>query len=590
MTDKPKITPLSDDESTWMWVWNGSEYELIEDYNAVAKAQSFKGDRGAAGRYAAQVRWGKRDATTPAASSLAASYGETVIADETRVRSNGTSIRQSTVTFDDKNGEKMTMYVKSQGAEGQQNVEVELRQGGTNGLLVGSLTAYSDLDNEMGAKGKLAIQEVSVHSKHKRKGYATTMMRLGSQYSLGSEKIVHSSVLTDQGAAFAAATKARLLEKGRKRKFSSRAEAAAYAANIRWANNRGGEQPHMREMRLEAEALRLEVDALNGTVSFDNMQRTRLSITSPNNPKAWSDSKGDIQINAANNEMIPSQKVAALHDRVTALGGKMHTEAESRLNADIASGKVKTKDEAHAAYAGHMRDVVSEVRPVGGSIEIKPSGITSPKDFATVDASMKTVAATLPTDWSSASKGADLSVASDWQIDNGSFQPPRRGTPEPLISVPIQATMTKRGDKDMLGVVGHEYTHFVEYKRPAVRALEVAFTTHRTTGLTREHFDGTGGSSLSSRMRSTKREGRVAVQTTDGKMRFEIDKDSYANLYSGRRYDSAVKTVPPYKQENNTRSGYFEVMSTGMEQILNGNKGGFDNNHINFVLGVMATA
>lgn len=142
----------------------------------------------------------------------------------------------------------------------------------------------------------------------------------------------------------------------------------------------------------------------------------------------------------------------------------------------------------------------------------------------------------------------------------------------------------------MLGVVGHEYTHFVEYKRPAVRALEVAFTTHRTTGLTREHFDGTGGSSLSSRMRTTKREGRVAVQTPDGKMRFEIDKDSYANLYSGRRYDSAVKTVPPYKQENNTRSGYFEVMSTGMEQIINGNKGGFDNNHINFVLGVMATA
>jgi hypothetical protein len=563
---------------------------LIMEAVGKAKAKSFNGDRSAAATYAAQVRWGKRDATTPAASSPAASYGETVIADETRVQSDGTSIRQSTFTFDDKNGEKMTMYVKSQGAEGQQNVEVELRQGGTNGLLVGSLTAYSDLDNDMGAKGKLAIQEVSVHSKHKRKGYATAMMRLGSQYSLGSEKIVHSSVLTDQGAAFAAATKARLLEKGRKRKFSSRAEAAAYAANIRWANNRGGEQPHMREMRLEAEALRLEVDALNGTVSFDNMKRTTLSITNPNNPKAWSDAKGDIQINAANNEMIPSQKVAALHDRVTALGGKMHKEAESRLNADIASGKVTTGEQAHAAYAGHMRDVVAEVRPVGGSIEIKPSGITSQKDFETVDASMKTVAATMPTDWSSASKGADLSVASDWQIDNGSFQPPRRGTPEPLISIPIQATLTKRGDKDMLGVVGHEYTHFVEYKRPAVRALEVAFTTHRTTGLTREHFDGTGGSSLSSRMRTTKREGRVAVQTPDGKMRFEIDKDSYANLYSGRRYDSAVKTVPPYKQENNTRSGYFEVMSTGMEQILNGNKGGFDNNHINFVLGVMATA
>ena len=561
---------------------------LIMEAVGKAKAKSFNGDRSAAATYAAQVRWGNRGAT--GATPSAPSYGETMIADETRLKSDGSSVRQSTFTFEDKNGEKMTMYVKSQGAEGQQNVEVELRLGGTNGLLVGSLTAYSDLDNDMGAKGKLAIQEVSVHSKHKRKGYATAMMRLGSQYSLGSEKIVHSSVLTDQGAAFAAATKARLLEKGRKRKFSSRAEAAAYAANIRWASNRSQEQPHMREMRLEAEALRGEVDALNSTVSFDNMQRSSLSITNTNNPKAWSDSKGDVQINSANNEMIPSQKVADLHDRVTALGGKMHKEAETRVNADIASGKVTTGEQAHAAYAGHMRDVVGEVRPIGGSIEIKPSGITSQKDFDTVDASMKTVAATMPTDWSNASKGANLSVASDWQIENGSFEPPRRGSTEPLMSIPISATLTKRGDKNTLGVVGHEYTHFVEYKRPAVRALEVAFTTHRTTGLTGEHYLGTGGSSLSSRMRTTKREGRIAVQTPNGKMRFEIDKDSYVNLYSGRRYDSAVKTVPPYKRENNTRNGYFEVMSTGMEQILNGNKGGFDNNHINFVLGVMATA
>ena len=230
MIDKPKITPLSDDESLWMWVWNGSEYELIEDYNAVAKAQSFNGDRGAAGRYAAQVRWGKRSPT--AATSSAPSYNETMIADETRTRTDGSSVRQSTFTFEDKNGEKMTMYVKSQGAEGQQNVEVELRLGSTSGLLVGSLTAYSDLDNDMGTKGKLAIQEVSVHSKHKRKGYATAMMRLGSQYSLGSEKIVHSSVLTDQGAAFAAATKAQLL--GKASFNGDRSAAAAYAARIRW--------------------------------------------------------------------------------------------------------------------------------------------------------------------------------------------------------------------------------------------------------------------------------------------------------------------------------------------------------------------
>ena len=64
MSDK-LVTPLSDDESSWMWVWNGSEYELMEDYNAVAKAQSFNGDRGAAGRYAARIRWGNRGADVP---------------------------------------------------------------------------------------------------------------------------------------------------------------------------------------------------------------------------------------------------------------------------------------------------------------------------------------------------------------------------------------------------------------------------------------------------------------------------------------------------------------------------------------------
>ena len=562
--------------------------DLISE--VVAKAQSFGGNRSAAGQYAAQVRWGKKIDASGVTPSATPSYNETVVRDETSEYGGGGFTRRATITFQNKNDAQMTMYVKSQGQQGEQSVMVELRKGGTSGPIVGRLDAVNDHGNFAGGNGKLVIVEVAVDSKQARKGYATAMMRLGSKYSIGSEKIVHSTVLTDDGAGFAAAVKSRLLEKGRKRKFSSRAEAAAYAANIRWANNRadsGNEPPHMREMRLEAEALRGEMDILNQTVSFDDMKRTSLRINNPNNPQAWTDEKGDIQINSKNEEMIPSPRLADLHDRVSLLGHKMHQEALDRTTNDFSS--TTTADEAHEIYAGHMKAVLSEVRPVGGPIELTMSGTTDPKDFAVVRSTMTTVSGSLPRDWTAESTGARLEIKSDLTIDNGSFSPPRYVGEKPAINIPTQGSMTMN-KRETLDVVGHEYTHFIEHRRPAVRALEVAFMTHRTTGVSELHNNkDKSAPSLRSRIKTGTRDSRSHAKATSGHI-LEIDKDRFVNLYSGRRYDSAVKTIPPYSRPNNSRSGFFELMSTGMEQVLNGNRGNFDYDHMGFVLGVMATA
>ena len=384
------------------------------------------------------------------------------------------------------------------------------------------------------------------------------------------------------------------IEKGRKRKFSTRAEAAAYASNIRWANNRaeggGNEPPHMKEMRLEAEALRGEMDILNQTVSFEDMQRSSLRITNQNNPQAWKDEKGDIQINSSNNEMIPSPKVADLHDRVISLGNKMHNEALDRTEREYKDGKFKTTEEAHAAYAGHMKAVVGEVRPIGGSIEVAQGPNTSNQNFAPIQTSLVTVASTMPTDWSEGSKGAKIQLDSDPMIPNGSFQPPSYVGQAPVISIPTPDVIGKRFNKDTLGVVGHEYTHFVEYRRPAVRAMEVAFMTHRTTGFSQSHMDGSKSApSLRSRIKSTKKDARVYAKSSGGQI-MQIDRDQFQNLYSGRRYDSATKTLPPYSRPNNSRGGFFELMTTGFEQVLSGNRDKFDPDHLSFVLGVMATA
>jgi hypothetical protein len=393
-----------------------------------------------------------------------------------------------------------------------------------------------------------------------------------------------------------------VVEKGRKRKFSTRTEAAQYAARIRWGTTSGSsttEKPHMKAMREEAEALRVEVSALNQTVSFDNMQRS--STKAANGAYAWSDAKGDIQVNTANEELIPSPKVADIHDRVLALGGKMESEAMSRTEAQIAAGKISTKEEMRAAYAKNMQDVVAEVRPCGGKIEIGrkddatafKTDSTSQEAFDAVVPNLELVGKVMPTDWSDSTKGGRLMIRSDDKLPNGHFVTPNNSFDTPVIAIPTMDTQKKRGELDNLRVVGHETQHYITYKRPAIQALEVAFITHRTTAFTESRFwkDESRALSLRERMKTKVRDKRRVATTTKGDV-VEIDTDMFANAYSGRRYDKAVKRTGPYGMFDNSKTRFtaFELMTTGFEQVLSGNADHFDRDHLGFVLGVMATA
>lgn len=393
-----------------------------------------------------------------------------------------------------------------------------------------------------------------------------------------------------------------VVEKGRKRKFSTRAEAAQYAARIRWGTTSGSstaEKPHMKAMREEAEALRAEVSLLNQTVSFENMQRS--STKAANGMYAWSDAKGDIQVNTANEELIPSPKLADLHDRVVTLGGKMQDEAISRTEAQKAAGEISTQAEMRAAYAKNMQDVVAEVRPCGGKIEIGrkddatavKTDSTSQEDFDAVIPSLEAVGKVMPSDWSDSTKGGRLMIRSDDKLPNGHFVTPNNSFDTPVIAIPTMGTQKKRGELDNLRVVGHETQHYITYKRPAIQALEVAFMTHRTTAFTESSFwkDPSRALSLKERMKTKPRDKRKSATTTSGDA-VEIDTDMFANAYSGRRYDRAARRIGPYGLVDNssTRFTAFELMTTGFEQVLSGNSDNFDRDHLGFVLGVMATA
>jgi hypothetical protein len=387
-----------------------------------------------------------------------------------------------------------------------------------------------------------------------------------------------------------------VVEKGRKRKFSTRTEAAQYAARIRWGTTSGEsttEKPHMKAMREEAEALRSEMFLLNQSVSFENMQRSSpASIKNPKAKGAWTDEKGDIQINTANEEMIPSPKVADLNDRVIALGDKMNIEAVARVKQRIADGTLDKTDreKVHDAYAKEMQNVVAELRPCGGVIEFNRDTpftmVTSPVAFQDTIPAFSAVGKIMPTDWINATKDKGLQINSHVGVTNGSFSIPPTGS-KPIINIPTLGTIQGRGEGTNLRVVGHETQHFVTHYRPSIAALEVAFMTHRTTG-----FDISGkNSSLTSRVRSTKRDARGLASTQGKKETIEIDSDAFSNLYSGRRYDKATRKTGLFRDvENNSRYPAFELMTTGFEQVLSGNRDNFDNDYMGFVLGVMATA
>ena len=102
-------------------------------------------------------------------------------------------------------GEDLSLEIESEGVKGGQSVSATLRLGSSQskGLVVGRMTASNYSPFHDSSDGLLKIDEVSVHSEHMRKGYASTMMTLASKYSIGSEKIHHSNILTESGKKFA---------------------------------------------------------------------------------------------------------------------------------------------------------------------------------------------------------------------------------------------------------------------------------------------------------------------------------------------------------------------------------------------------
>jgi hypothetical protein len=199
----------------------------------------------------------------------------------------------------------------------------------------------------------------------------------------------------------------------------------------------------------------------------------------------------------------------------------------------------------------------------------------------------------MPTDWSDSTKGGRLMIRSDDKLPNGHFVTPNTSFDTPVIAIPTLDTQRKRGELDNLRVVGHETQHYITYKRPAIQALEVAFITHRTTAFTESRFwkDESRALSLRERMKTKPRDKRRGATTTSGDV-IEIDTDMFANAYSGRRYDKAVKRTGPYGMFDNSKTRFtaFELMTTGFEQVLSGNADNFDRDHLSFALGVMATA
>jgi hypothetical protein len=209
-----------------------SDGVIKKSVDAIDKAQSFGGNRSAAGQYAAQVRWGNRGAKTEAP---ALPSGWTVVQDKTY--SDGTKWYELEGPADD--GGVLSAAVKT--SEAEVNVDLN-RFGGTHrnlGVLWATDPEHAALSSPRAEKGKYAIQDIHVHSDERRKGYATLMLQLARAKSFGGKEVVHSTQLTDDGEGFASAVKSEGLEKKKEGAQSfggDRSAAARYAAEVRWGN------------------------------------------------------------------------------------------------------------------------------------------------------------------------------------------------------------------------------------------------------------------------------------------------------------------------------------------------------------------
>lgn len=556
---------------------------VAELTDVIFKAKSFNGDRSAAAQYAARVRWGNRSTEGSGYTPPPMPDGWEPDTEFWREKPNG----EGFYVFIGPQDNGGVLQAAHRVGEGGGTVELR-RVGGPNSRKLGEITYGVGLTaNTATPPNTFAVDFISVHADERRKGYATLMLQIARAKAFKGYEIRHSTVLTDDGAAFAAATKSfDDVEKGRPRKFQTRSEAARYAAQIRWGNRgadaTGGLPPHMQAMKDEAESIRAELSEIVADMHLERLERS-----SPRYRKSsWTDDKGAVQIDTNSEEMIPSPRLADAHDRVIALGSKMLAEANDRSLAAHMKDP-STPLEVHQAKA--FQDVVSEIVPIGGTPKFAAiAGLST--DAKEIETALLEATSKMPTSWVDASAQRDLYVNVGTSYPNPFFRGLRSGYEE--ICFPPPAQIKREYGKVMARSTAHEFTHMVEHRVPAIKALEIAFMTSRTTGFSL----ATPYTPLRLRMTSTLRDRRSqATMQSQKTPTIDISQDSFRNLYSGRHYDQntrfdrkAVYADTPNNDRSHTRSA-FEVLTTGVEMYVDGNTDNFDSNHMAFVLGTLVT-
>lgn len=243
---------------------------LAELHDIVTKAAKRQfSSRSEAGRYAAQVRWGNRGGDKRRAN----------ITEQTprtdKVNSDGARWSSAVFEYTTPNGDKVTLHASASMSgtrednpviyagykkdprygydntwrEGVESIQIEAF---VNGQKVGYIDA-NELRTYAGGNKNLTlgaptnqveITHVAVVDGWKRQGIATAMLTAAEHMTFDGKTVVHSTALTDMGAAFASAVKsADDMDKARQRQFSSRSEAGRYAAQIRWGNRSAGLSP-----------------------------------------------------------------------------------------------------------------------------------------------------------------------------------------------------------------------------------------------------------------------------------------------------------------------------------------------------------
>jgi hypothetical protein len=122
--------------------------------------------------------------------------------------SNRLKNRDVQLTVKDKNGDAIKVSIESElktrfDDTEEQNITVRMR---SNGIEVGVLHARTDLGGELGNRGELTISDILVPEDYHRRGHGKLMLALGEKYNIGSEKINHSSKLSELGELFASGT------------------------------------------------------------------------------------------------------------------------------------------------------------------------------------------------------------------------------------------------------------------------------------------------------------------------------------------------------------------------------------------------